>query len=119
LTSIYVTHGHGDHWFGVSVLLDRFSGARAVAIPAVVEQMRRHSTPDALQLWNRRFPGQIPHQLTVAEALTDHVIELEGRELVAVPLGHTDMNDTTCLHVPSVGLVAAGDAVYIATFGAG
>jgi glyoxylase-like metal-dependent hydrolase (beta-lactamase superfamily II) len=29
-----------------------------------------------------------------------------------VQLGHTDTDDTTCLHVPEVGLVVAGDAVY-------
>jgi glyoxylase-like metal-dependent hydrolase (beta-lactamase superfamily II) len=27
-------------------------------------------------------------------------------------LGHTDTADSTCLHVPSLGLVVAGDAVY-------
>jgi glyoxylase-like metal-dependent hydrolase (beta-lactamase superfamily II) len=32
--------------------------------------------------------------------------------LVAVPLGHTDTENTTCLHVPSIGLVIAGDAAY-------
>jgi len=40
------------------------------------------------------------------------VIDLEGHDLVVVPLGHTDTDDTTCLHVPSVGLVVAGDAAY-------
>src|SRR5262245_37579360 len=35
LTVIYITHGHPDHWFGASVLLDRFPAARAVATPAV------------------------------------------------------------------------------------
>jgi glyoxylase-like metal-dependent hydrolase (beta-lactamase superfamily II) len=39
-------------------------------------------------------------------------IELEGNRLEAVPLGHTDTDDTTCLHVPSLDLVLAGDAVY-------
>src|SRR6266404_7408081 len=24
LTAVYITHGHGDHWFGLSVILDRF-----------------------------------------------------------------------------------------------
>src|SRR4030095_4785581 len=24
LTTIYITHGHGDHWFGISALLERF-----------------------------------------------------------------------------------------------
>ena len=40
------------------------------------------------------------------------MIELEGRELVVVELGHTDTDATTCLHVPSIGLVVAGDAAY-------
>ena len=29
LTTIYITHGHGDHWFGVGTLLERFPNARA------------------------------------------------------------------------------------------
>src|SRR5690349_19024581 len=40
LTTVYVTHGHGDHHFGLSVILDHFPAARAVAMPAVVEHMR-------------------------------------------------------------------------------
>ena len=48
----------------------------------------------------------------IAEELTGKVIDLEGNDLVAVPLGHTDTDSTTCLHVPSIGLVVAGDAAY-------
>ena len=44
--------------------------------------------------------------------LTENVIELKGHELIAVPLGHTDTDSTTCLYVPSVGPVVAGDAAY-------
>ena len=32
--------------------------------------------------------------------------------MVVVELGHTDTDATTCLHVPSIGLVVAGDAAY-------
>jgi glyoxylase-like metal-dependent hydrolase (beta-lactamase superfamily II) len=39
-------------------------------------------------------------------------IDLEGNKLVVVRVGHTDTDDSTCLHVPSIGLVLAGDAVY-------
>jgi len=48
----------------------------------------------------------------IAEELRGGVIELEGRELIPVPLGHTDTENTTCLHIPSAGLVVAGDAAY-------
>ena len=113
LTTIYITHGHGDHWFGVGTLLERFPDAIAVATPNAVKQMRRHASPEILEtIWKAGFPGQIPDKLVIAEELEGNVIDLEGQELVAVELGHTDTDDTTCLNVPSIGLVVAGDAAY-------
>jgi glyoxylase-like metal-dependent hydrolase (beta-lactamase superfamily II) len=113
LTAVYITHGHGDHWFGLGAVLDRFPNARAFALPAVIEEMRAGSTPELLEaFWKPRFDGKLPRDLVFAEPLEDHTIELEGHNLVAVELGHTDTNQTTCLHVPDVGLVVAGDAAY-------
>ena len=63
-------------------------------------------------VWKAAFPGQIPDNLVIADELKGDVIDQEGQELVAVGLGHTDTDSTTCLHVPSIGLVIAGDAAY-------
>jgi glyoxylase-like metal-dependent hydrolase (beta-lactamase superfamily II) len=113
LTTVYVTHGHGDHWFGLGTLLERFPDARAVATPAVVEQMEKQMAPEFIaSYWDKRFPGQMPERIVAAEPLTADRLDLEGSDLVVVGLGHTDTDDTTCLHVPSIGLVVAGDAVY-------
>jgi glyoxylase-like metal-dependent hydrolase (beta-lactamase superfamily II) len=113
LTTIYITHGHGDHWFGVGTLLERFPRAIAVATPKSIRQMHGNASPEALEtIWKAGFPGQIPDRLVIAQELQGNVIHLEGQELVAVDLGHTDTDDTTCLHVPSIGLVVAGDAAY-------
>jgi glyoxylase-like metal-dependent hydrolase (beta-lactamase superfamily II) len=113
LTTIYITHGHGDHWFAVGTLLDRFPNARAVATPNTVKVMRQNASPEMLHgAWEPGFPGQIPANLVIAEELIGNVIDLEGHELVPVELGHTDTDHTTCLHVPSIGLVVAGDAAY-------
>jgi glyoxylase-like metal-dependent hydrolase (beta-lactamase superfamily II) len=113
LTTIFVTHGHGDHHFALSVVLDRFPNARAVALPAVVEHMREQMSPKFLDsFWRPRFPDQIAEDLALAEPLTENVIDLEGDDVIVVPLGHTDTDDTSCLHVPSIDLVVAGDCVY-------
>jgi glyoxylase-like metal-dependent hydrolase (beta-lactamase superfamily II) len=113
LTTIYVTHGHGDHFFGIGTLLDRFPNARAVATPGVVEVMRQQASPEFVaSFWNVRFPGQIPGRLVIAEELESNVIDLEGHDLVAIEVGHTDTDATTCLHVPSLDLVVAGDVAY-------
>src|SRR6266436_1696260 len=113
LTTIYVTHGHGDHFFGIGALLDRFPNARAVATPDVVKLMRQQASPEFVaNSWNTWFPSQIPDQLVIAEELKRNVIDLEGHDLVVVEVGHTDTDHTTVLHVPSVGLVVAGDVAY-------
>jgi glyoxylase-like metal-dependent hydrolase (beta-lactamase superfamily II) len=112
LTTIYITHGHGDHWFGTGTLLERFPNARAVAVPNVVKVMQQHASPEGIKLWKKSFPDQIPDRLVIAEELQGNVIQLEGHELAAVELGHTDTDYTTCLNVPSIGLVVAGDAAY-------
>src|SRR2546427_7351980 len=113
LTTIYATHGHGVHFFGASTVLERFPGARFVARPEVIKIMRQQASPESLAtFWNPRFPGQISSQLAIAEELTGNVINLEGQDLVSVPLGFTDTASTTCLHVPSIGLIVAGDAAY-------
>ena len=113
LTTIYATHGHADHFFGVGAVLERFPNARFVARPEVIKKMCQQTSPQTLyERWSVRFPGQIPDRLVIAEELTGNTIELEGHELVSIPLGHTDTDNTTCLHVPSVGLIVAGDAAY-------
>jgi len=113
LTTIYATHGHGDHFFGVSTVLEQFPGARFVARPDVIKIMREQASPQSLAtFWTPRFPGQISTQLAIAEELAGNIINLEGQDLVSVPLGFTDTASTTCLHVPSIGLIVAGDAAY-------
>jgi glyoxylase-like metal-dependent hydrolase (beta-lactamase superfamily II) len=113
LKAIYITHAHGDHFFGIRVLQDRFPNAKALATPEVVARMKLQITPDKLNgRWRKLFPNQIPDVISIADPLEGNEIDLEGSKLVVVRVGHTDTDDTTCLHVPSIGLVVAGDAVY-------
>jgi glyoxylase-like metal-dependent hydrolase (beta-lactamase superfamily II) len=113
LTTIYATHGHGDHFFGVNRIQKRFPKARLVATREVIGVMQKQASDPVMNAyWKTRFPGQIDSTLGVADELRGGVIELEGEQLVSVPLGHTDTESTTCLHAPSIGLAVCGDAVY-------
>jgi glyoxylase-like metal-dependent hydrolase (beta-lactamase superfamily II) len=105
LTTIYITHGHGDHYAGLPVVLDRFPDARAVATKATVEQMRNGSaTAHPYREW---FPGQIPDTTTLPEPLDADHFEIEGFPLEVIETGHTDTEDSTSLYVPDLRLVVS------------
>jgi len=113
LTTIYITHGHGDHWFGIGQILNRFPNARAVATRETVRPMHQQGSLESINgFWGPRFPRQISDKLMIAEELKENSFDLEGQDLIAVDVGHSDTDFSTVLHVPSVGLVVAGDAAY-------
>ncbi|MDT5296962.1 MAG: hypothetical protein QOG79_204 [Mycobacterium sp.] len=112
LTAVYATHGHGDHWFGTDLLLQRFPDAVAYATNGTIAMMHQQATTGRAQLWDVDFPGLIPPSPVDYRTIPVEGIELEGHRLLAVEVGHTDTDDTTVLHVPSIGLVVAGDVAY-------
>ena len=112
LETIYITHAHFDHFYGLGILLDHFPGARAIATPKTLNAMQVSFTPVIEQLARRCFPGQVPTKLVAPQAYEHDTFELEAHELRIIEQGHTDCADTTSLYVPSIGLVVAGDVVY-------
>jgi glyoxylase-like metal-dependent hydrolase (beta-lactamase superfamily II) len=63
LTHSYIPHGHGDHFFGINALKQRFPTARAVATESVVDRIGNQLEPDMMEgFWRRLFPGQIPDE---------------------------------------------------------
>jgi len=110
LATIYITHGHFDHFAGLSVLLQRFPEARAIATPKSVQLMQQQS--QIMSVFRKCWPGQLPNKITIAEPYDSEVFSLEGHEIRIIEQGRTDAVDTTSLHVPSLDLVVGGDVIY-------
>jgi glyoxylase-like metal-dependent hydrolase (beta-lactamase superfamily II) len=113
LASVYVTHGHPDHWFGTATLLERFGDAESAvyATEGTIRQMRKQLESKD-EGFAKTFPGVPQNTPVLAVPVPAEGFRLEGRVLRAVETGHTDTDDSSVLHVPSIGLVVAGDVVY-------
>jgi glyoxylase-like metal-dependent hydrolase (beta-lactamase superfamily II) len=109
LTDIFITHGHGDHWFAAGLLAERF-GARVVATAGTIAQMHANVAQRPF-VWDKVYSG-IPPSPVTAVTVPGNRFTLEGHELVIVEVGHTDTDDTSVLHVPDLELVVAGDVIY-------
>ena len=112
LETIYITHAHFDHFYGLGILLDRFPGARAIATPQTLKAMQMSFTPQVERLARHMFPGQVATRLVAPEPYEGETFTLEGHELRIIAQGRTDSPDSTSLYVPSIGLIVAGDVVY-------
>lgn len=115
LTTIYITHGHADHFLGIGLLKKRFPGSRAVATSGTVEHMKQQVEPPIWNaVWSKYFPGQLGEAADVelAEPLTSNEFYLEGHAVQVIEVGHTDTHSSTALFVPDIRLAVCGDAVY-------
>jgi glyoxylase-like metal-dependent hydrolase (beta-lactamase superfamily II) len=110
VTDIFITHGHGDHFFAAGLLAERF-GARVVATAGTIAQMQGSVATRPL-LWDKLYPGLIPASPVTAVTVPGDRFTLEGHDLVMVDVGHGDADDNSVLHVPELALVVAGDVIY-------
>jgi glyoxylase-like metal-dependent hydrolase (beta-lactamase superfamily II) len=112
LTTVYITHGHGDHYLGLPAVLGQFPAARVVAAPGTVRQMRERESDPSGGIFRTLFPGQVAESVPLPEPLESREIGLEGSVLEVIETGRTDAPDTTSLYVADLGLVVAGDVAY-------
>jgi glyoxylase-like metal-dependent hydrolase (beta-lactamase superfamily II) len=111
LTTIYVTHDHQDHYLGSGPLLERFPGAKYVALPQVIESMKATMEMQTGQ-WQLLFgdacvkPGPLP------EPIEDLSLYVDGSPVNIVEVKQADVHPTTVVHIPEIDVVVAGDSIY-------
>lgn len=110
LKTIYITHGHSDHYFGAGEIAKMFN-ARIIALPSVVEYIRSNNERD-LDSMRQMFGDRAIAPTAFPEAMDGAIIEIEGRALRAIEIGQGDIPHSTALFSPDLGVVVPGDIVY-------
>jgi len=111
--AIFVTHGHGDHFFGAGPVLDAFPGAQLIACDQqVVDEARGQTTPKAIASWNSRFAGQLSQSPAVPALAGSHEFDVEGHPLLFRTIGGADGALATIVHVPDMRAICCGDIAY-------
>jgi glyoxylase-like metal-dependent hydrolase (beta-lactamase superfamily II) len=110
---IFVTHGHGDHFFGAGPVLDAFPRAQLMASDQqVVDQARGQTTPQAMTSWNSRFGGQFSQSPALPALADSPEFDLDGHPLLFRTIGGADGALATIVHVPDMQAICSGDIAY-------
>ncbi|MFK3771913.1 MBL fold metallo-hydrolase [Pseudomonas sp. NPDC089406] len=109
LTTIYISHGDPDYYFGLDTLTQAFPKARVVASAATVAHIRK--TMDAkLAYWGPQMGADKPARLVLPQVLEGDRLELEGQALEVIGLDGPQP-DRSFVWIPSIKAVVGGVVV--------
>ncbi|MEO6919150.1 MAG: MBL fold metallo-hydrolase [Collimonas sp.] len=106
LTTIYISHGDPDYYFGLEVLKAAYPDAKILA-PAPVVAHIKATMEGKLAFWGPKLGVNAPKQLIVPEPLEGNTLTLEGRKLEVIGLDGASP-DRTFVWIPSLKAVVGG-----------
>jgi glyoxylase-like metal-dependent hydrolase (beta-lactamase superfamily II) len=111
LTTIFITHGHVDHYFGIDILAERFPGVRVVATSKVVDDIVVRGKQD-LATFSTWFGDDLVVPTSVPKPLDDDGLVIEGHRLQVIDVDQADISPSSAVYVPQLDAVIAGDLAY-------
>jgi glyoxylase-like metal-dependent hydrolase (beta-lactamase superfamily II) len=115
LTTVYVTHFHPDHYFGLTVIKQAFPKAKLVALPATIAGIKK-TWKDKVKQWGPMYGGNLATQPVIPSPLPSPLagktITLEGETLEIHGGVQGDAPDNSYVWIPSIKALVAGDIVY-------
>jgi glyoxylase-like metal-dependent hydrolase (beta-lactamase superfamily II) len=115
LTTVYVTHGHPDHYFGLVVIKQAFPKVKIVAQPATVAEIKK-TWAEKVKHWGPMYGANLATKPIIPEALAGHSLTLEGQTLEIHGSVQGDDATNSFVWIPSIKTVVAGDIVYQGMF---
>lgn len=106
LTTIYISHGDPDYYFGLQTLTRAFPQAKVVASAPTVAHIEK-TKADKLAFWGKTLPAQVPSAVIVPQVLAGGALELEGHALQIIGLDGPQ-SDRTFVWIPSLKAVLGG-----------
>jgi len=112
LKTIYVTHAHPDHYFGLGVIAEAFPSAECIALPSVADMINRQFF-GKLDYWENVIGSTNVCRKTVnIKSLKKNYFELEGERLEIIPEVIGDLKYNSVVWIPSISTIYGSDVLF-------
>jgi glyoxylase-like metal-dependent hydrolase (beta-lactamase superfamily II) len=111
LTTIYITHGHPDHFLGIEVLHREFPKAKILSRQRTTVAMKPFFEEYKEPL-NKFFPGDVASDVVVPEVFAGDSLTFEGQEFKIIEFQDGEHDFATALYSPGLRALFAADLAY-------
>lgn len=109
LTTIYISHGDPDYYFGLDTLTAAFPDAKVLASQPTVEHIKK-TVDGKVAFWGPKMGADKPGKTIVPQVLQGHSLTLEGKTLEVIGLDGKQP-DRSFVWIPSIKAVVGGVVV--------
>jgi len=109
LTTIYISHGDPDYYFGLDTLTAAFANAKVLASQPTVDHIKA-TVEGKLKFWGPKMGADVPAKTIIPGVLKGHSLSLEGQTLDIVGLDGKQP-DRSFVWIPSIKAVVGGVVV--------
>ena len=109
LTTIYISHGDPDYYFGLDTLTAAFPNAKVLASQPTVDHIQK-TVDGKLAFWGPKMGADVPAKTMVPDVLKGDSLMLEGQKLQVVGLDGKQP-DRSFVWIPSIKAVVGGVVV--------
>jgi glyoxylase-like metal-dependent hydrolase (beta-lactamase superfamily II) len=112
LKTIYVTHAHPDHYFGLGPIAAAFPEAQVTALPSVARTINNQFF-GKIEHWEETIGvTNVPRKVVNIEPLIENYIELEGQRIEIIPEVMGDLKYNTVVWIPSIKTLYGSDVLF-------
>ncbi len=112
LKTIYITHAHPDHYFGLGPVVEAFPEAKIIALPSVAQTINKQMF-GKIDHWRDIIgPTNVPTKAIKIEPMTHNYFELEGKRIEILPEIMGDLKYNTVVWIPSIKTLYGSDVLF-------
>jgi glyoxylase-like metal-dependent hydrolase (beta-lactamase superfamily II) len=110
LTTVYISHGDPDYYFGLEVITQAFPGVKVVASAPTIAHIKQ-TLPKKMAYWGPILGTNAPKNPVVPAQLSGNTLTIDGEKLEVMGLDG-DNAEHSFVWIPSIRTIAGGVSVF-------
>ncbi|MBA3458175.1 MAG: MBL fold metallo-hydrolase [Deltaproteobacteria bacterium] len=111
LTTVYITHSHPDHYFGLNVIKQAFPKVKVVTLATSLGEIKK-TWKGSVKQWGSMYGALVPTKPMLPAVQKAMTLTLEGATIEIRGTVQGDSSDNTYVWIPSTKTVITGDIVF-------